>query len=59
MKKKYLYIIIIVLVLCIMGFISIPFLQNTDNCDVNSSGKMYFRLGPISIPLNINGCERG
>lgn len=55
-KKKYLYVIIIILVLCIMGVINIPLLQN-QTCDSENKGKMYFRLGFVSIPLNFNVCN--
>lgn len=56
-KKKYLYVIIIILVLCILGVINIPLLQNL-NCDNNSNkNKMYFKLGVVSIPLEFSFCE--
>lgn len=55
-KKKYLYVIIIILVLCIMGVINIPLLQN-QTCDSENNGKMYFRLGFVSIPLKFNVCN--
>ncbi len=56
-KKKYLYVIIIILVLCILGVINIPLLQN-NSCDSDNKGKMYFRFGIVSIPLNFNVCSQ-
>lgn len=62
-KKKYLYFIIIILILFILGFINIPFFDsivNSNNCNSNeNSMKVYFRLGPISMPFKINKCDRG
>ena len=55
-KKKYLYVIIIILVLCILGIINIPLLQGFD-CNSTNQGKMYFRLGIVNIPLEFNFCK--
>ena len=56
-KKKYLYVIIIILVLCILGIINIPLLQGF-YCNSTNQGKMYFRFGIVSIPLNFNVCSQ-
>lgn len=58
MKKKYLYGIIIILLLCVCGFISIPFLQNNNFCDINNKGKVYFHIFGITLPIEFNNCSK-
>lgn len=57
-KKKYLYVIIIILVLCILGVINIPLLQNNNLCNSENQSKMYFKFGIVSIPLKFNVCNQ-
>ena len=56
MSKKYLYGIIIVLILIVTGVIAIPSM-NMGYCKNGISSKMYVRLGFISIPIPIERCD--
>ena len=57
MSKKYLYCIIIFLLLIIFGFISVPSF-NMGHCENGSSSKVYLRFGFFSIPLPIERCDK-
>lgn len=57
MSKKYLYIIIAILVLCLLGYISLPKI-NIGQCNNNSYEKtMYLKLPFVNIPINVNMCK--
>ena len=57
MQKKYLYIIIIVLVLGFLGFISLPKI-NIGQCNGNDYQKRFYLKMPfVNIPIDLNVCK--
>lgn len=57
MSKKYLYVIIIVLVLCLLGYINLPRI-NVGQCNGNDYQKtLYIKMPFVNIPINLNVCK--
>lgn len=57
MSKKYLYVIIIVLVLCLLGYINLPKI-NVGQCNENDYQKtLYIKMPFVNIPINLNLCK--
>ncbi len=56
MRKSWLYGIIIILLLCCFGVISLPFF-NLNNCENPKESKLYLRLGIADVPIVIHTCE--
>ncbi len=56
MRKSWLYGIIIILLLCCFGVISLPFF-NLNNCENPKESKLYLRLGIANVPIVIHTCE--
>lgn len=57
MSKKYLYIIIIILLLGVLGFINLPKI-NIGQCNGNDYEKtFYLKLPFVNIPMTFNVCK--
>lgn len=57
MSKKYLYIIIIILLLAFLGFISLPRI-NIGQCNGNSQEQTFYIKTPfVNIPIKLNVCK--
>ncbi len=55
-KKKYLYIIIVILLLCLTGFISVPFFNKKD-CSTYENRTLYFKTPLVNIPVSFKSCS--
>lgn len=57
MSKRNLYIVIIVLILCLLGFINLPKI-NIGQCNGNDYQKtLYLKLPFVNIPMTFNVCK--
>lgn len=57
MSKKYLYVIIIILILGLLGFINLPKI-NIGQCNGNDYEKtFYIKMPFVNIPINLNVCK--
>ena len=57
MRKKYLYLLIIVLALAFLGFISLPKI-NLGQCNGHDHRKrFYLKLPFVNIPIDLNVCD--
>lgn len=55
-KKKYLYLVIIILILCLTGVISIP-IFNKKECVIYKEEKIYIKLPFVNIPYDMKTCK--